>query len=89
MATPGLRDWEQNRLNLKAGSRAQQTCRAACGATRQSREKRQRRTEPDTWQWRVEAEQPSGGGAGLDASRRDGGGAIFGKPHERKFRRPR
>ena len=27
-----------------------------------SREKRQRRTEPDTWRWRVEAEQPSGGG---------------------------
>ena len=62
-----LRDWEQNRLNLKAGSRAQQTCRPACGATRQSREKRQRRKVLDTWQWRVDAQRPSGLCAGQDA----------------------
>ena len=87
MATQQRRGWKQNHLNSRAGYRAKQTCGPACGATRQSREKRQRRKELDTWQCGVETEQLSSGNVGLDASRRNGGGAIFGKPHERMFNR--
>ena len=89
MATQQQRGWTQNHLNSRAGYRVKQTCGPACGATRQSREKRQRRKEPDTWRCRVEAEQLLSGYAGQDACRRNGGGAFFGKPQERKFRRTR
>jgi len=77
----------QNRSNPMAGCRVQQTCKAAYGANRQSREERQRRKVSNTWQCWTEADSLQGRNAGQDGCGDNGGGAIFGKPQERKFDR--
>ena len=75
-----------NSSNPMTGCRVQQTCRAVRGVNRRSREERQGRKVSDAWQHETEE---TSFGRGLDRTRSVdvSGGAIFGKPQERMFRR--